>query len=147
MEDLTRERLLEYASRALHSKETKKKNKRETLPMDGFGRHLTAPEFIAAKEEAERLRDEEIADKAKGADDREAAKAAKEQLKEEWEQIKADHAKVVELWEEECARLKDEGVSKKNLPKKPKRARKPKAPAKATTEDETDGDQTGSDDD
>ncbi|KAJ7676191.1 hypothetical protein B0H17DRAFT_850773, partial [Mycena rosella] len=119
---------VEKQSQALHVKETKKKNKREILPMDSFGCHLTNPEFIAAKVEAERLRDVEIVDKAKRAEDQEVAKAMKDNLKQWWEQVKADHATTVELWKEKCEILTADGVLKKNLPKKPVRPLKPKPP-------------------
>ncbi|KAJ7674117.1 hypothetical protein B0H17DRAFT_946952, partial [Mycena rosella] len=137
---------VEKQSQALHAKETKKKNKRETLPMDGFGRHLTNPKFIAAKVEAEGLRDAEIADKAKRAEDREVAKATRDDLKQQWEQIKADHATAVELWKEKCEILTADGVLKKNLPKKPVRPLKPKPPAKVTADDGSEGSGSGSDD-
>ncbi|KAJ7697931.1 hypothetical protein B0H16DRAFT_1349865 [Mycena metata] len=137
---------VEKQSQALHAKETKKKTKREKLPMAGRGHHLTAQELIDAAERAKRQREEEEAAKAKRAGEREVAKEAKEKLQKEWEKIKEDHEKAVDAWKEECDQLLADGVLKRNLPKKPARARKPTAPKRPTTQDDSDGSDDENDD-
>jgi hypothetical protein len=60
--------------------------------------------------------------------DRERRKIDRAKIDLEWEAIKELHAKKVQGWQVECARLTVEGVLKKNLPKKPVCPLKPKLP-------------------
>ncbi|KAJ7937765.1 hypothetical protein B0H13DRAFT_1852061 [Mycena leptocephala] len=116
--------------------------------MEGRGRHLTSDEWMEKTAEAARLRDEEAAEKLKRADMREAAKAEKEKLKQQWERIKEDHERAVERWQKRCEEMTEAGVKKKDLPKKPTRPLKPKAAGAATTpgaQEDSDGDDSGSD--
>ncbi|KAJ6525317.1 hypothetical protein DFH09DRAFT_936779 [Mycena vulgaris] len=118
---------VEKQSRALNAKETKKKSDRTKLTMDGQGRHLTSDEWIQKTEEAKRLREAEAAAKLQRSKDRDAAKDAKEALEERWKEIKEAHEEAVAAWEDECHTLLAGGCRKKDLPKKPVRAKKPKA--------------------
>jgi len=71
------------------------------------------------------------AEKAKRKSDREADAMARAEADAQWEKIKADHEKALEEWKSECDRLKAEGACVKDLPKKPKRALKPKPAVRA----------------
>jgi hypothetical protein len=128
-------------SEALHAKETKKAKKREKVKVfvDGKGRHLTDMEFIdsLAREKAEKAADEVA--KADRALAREGRKAAKAELEERWKKMKADHLEAVAQWETQCAVLTAGGARKKDLPKKPKRAKKPELPKVDESDDESGG--------
>ncbi|KAJ7768338.1 hypothetical protein B0H16DRAFT_1308304 [Mycena metata] len=130
-------------SEALHAKETKKSKKREKVKVfvDGKGRHLTDMEFInsLAREKAEKAAEEVT--KAGRAQAREDRKAAKAELEERWKKIKADHAQAVAQWEAQCATLtaRPGGARRKDLPKKPKRAKKPELPKDDSSDDDTGG--------
>jgi hypothetical protein len=63
-------------------------------------------------------------------------------LAAEWEGIKAAHLVAIQRWEERCAELTRIGTRKKDLPCKPKRAKKPELP-KDDNEDESDGGSDG----
>jgi hypothetical protein len=128
---------VEKQSLALNAKDNKKTTKR--------GRHPTGQEWMDKMAESVRLREQDAADKVKRAEDREAAKALKEDLKKQWEKIKEDHEKAVEVWTRDCEHLMEQGVKKKQLPKQPTRPLEPKAPA-AVDPDESDGSGSGSDD-
>ncbi|KAF8201226.1 hypothetical protein K438DRAFT_1582162 [Mycena galopus ATCC 62051] len=134
----------ERQSEALNAKEQKKKTNRVTLSMGGLGRHLTAPEWIAKTEEAQRLRDAENVAKVQRAEDREAARMAKEALEERWKEMKAAHEKAVVTWEAECRDLRAEGCRPKDLPKKPVRPKKPKPPVVDEPPAARDDDDSGS---
>jgi hypothetical protein len=128
-------------SAALHAKETKKSKKREKVKVlaDGKGRHLTDLEFIdsLAREQAEKAADEAAkADQVKAREDRKSAKA---ELEERWKQMKADHLHAVARWETQCATLTAGGARKKDLPKKPKRAKEPQLEKVDNSDNESDG--------
>ncbi|KAJ7679698.1 hypothetical protein B0H14DRAFT_2423113, partial [Mycena olivaceomarginata] len=118
----------ERQSQALHAKENKKKSGRAVLSMGGLGRHLTDPEWIAKTREAQEARDAEAVAKVQRAEGREAAKIARETRAKEWEDIKAVHEAAVAAWERDCAARHETGCRAKDLPKKPVRPKKPKAP-------------------
>ncbi|KAJ7216437.1 hypothetical protein GGX14DRAFT_358967 [Mycena pura] len=120
----------ERQSQALQAKEKKKnKTSRVALSMGGLGRHLTDPEWIAKTEEAQKARDAEAAAKVRRAEGREAARIAKDAREKVWKDIKAAHEKAVAAWEERCRDLRAIRTRAKDLPKKPVRPKKPKAPA------------------
>ncbi|KAJ7814455.1 hypothetical protein B0H13DRAFT_1664787 [Mycena leptocephala] len=128
-------------SEALHAKETKKSKKREKVKVlaDGKGRHLTDLEFIdsLAREQAEKAAEEAAkADRAQAREDRKSAKA---ELEERWKKMKADHLQAVAQWETQCATLTAGGARKKDLPKKPKRAKKPQLEKVGDSDDDSDG--------
>ncbi|KAJ6524626.1 hypothetical protein DFH09DRAFT_937165 [Mycena vulgaris] len=130
---------------ALHAKENKKTTNRTKVTMNGFGRHLTSPEFIEQTRLAKVAREAEATAKIRKAKKRKAAKTAKEKLEEEWKQIKEDHELAVAAWEEECQNLIGEGCRKKDLPKKPVRPKKPttaevEEPPAPPEEEESDSD-------
>ncbi|KAJ7147439.1 hypothetical protein C8R43DRAFT_890005 [Mycena crocata] len=133
-------------SQALFSKESKKKTKRSKLSMEGRGRHLTGAEWMEKTAEAARAREEEAAEKIKRAGDRETAKLAKEELARQWKVIQENHERAVATWKLECDRLTAAGVKKKDLPKKPIRPLKPKPAKTAELPDNSDGEESGSDD-
>jgi phosphoenolpyruvate carboxylase len=106
---------------------------------DGKGRHLTDLEFIdsLAREQAEKAADEVAkADRAKAREDRKSAKA---ELEERWKQMKADHLHAVARWETQCATLTADGARKKDLPKKPKRAKEPQLEKVDNSDNESNG--------
>ena len=118
--------ILVKQNKALHAKENKKAEGRTKLFADGFGRHLTDPELIQTSEMERQKKREREAEKVKRKSDREADAKARADADAQWEKIKADHEKALEEWRLECDRLKAEGARVKDLPKKPKRALKPK---------------------
>ena len=65
---------------------------------------------------------------AENAQRRQSRKEIQAQLEEEWKQIKMAHETAIEEWSAQCQNLKDQGIPKKNWPKKPTRPRKPKPP-------------------
>ena len=76
-------------------------------------------------------------------------KAIKAALEEEWKEIVRKHTEAVLEWNAECEKLRVEGVRAKDLPKKPKRAPKPKPPVEELqdNEDEDGMPLSGSDED
>jgi hypothetical protein len=118
--------ILVKQNKALHAKENKKDEGHTKLFADGFGRHLTDPELIQTMAMERQKKLELEAEKAKRKSDREADAKARTEADAQWEKIKADHEKALEGWRLECDRLKAEGAQAKDLPKKPKRALKPK---------------------
>ena len=123
--------ILVKQNKALHAKENKKDGGRTKLFADGFGRHLTDPELIQTTVMERQKKLELEAEKAKRKSDREADAIARAEADAQWEKIKADHEKALEEWKLECDRLKAEGARVKDLPKKPKRALKPKPAVRA----------------
>jgi DDE superfamily endonuclease len=110
------------------AKEKKKKDDRTKIHTNGFGRLFTNDECITLVKEQAMQRQEKANKKGKRAAERQTKKAEKEAIEYEWKEIKAAHAKNIESWERYCEKLIEGGVSKKNLPKKPRCPPKPKAP-------------------
>jgi DDE superfamily endonuclease len=111
----------------LNTREKKKQTDRNRLLFpDGKGRHVTSDGFRAALAELEKKKADkatEHARKQQARDQKRVAKAAAEEL---WKETIAAHQQEIQQWESECARLRAQGTLAKNLPKKPKRAAKPK---------------------
>ena len=123
-------------NQVLHTKENKKKSDRTVLFAEGFGRHLTNDESIAlvqGQKERREMEAEELEQRQVARVDRKAARAA---LEEEWKEIVRKHTEAVLEWNSECEKLRADGVRAKNLPKKPKRAPKPKLPIEEPQDDE-----------
>ncbi|KAJ7935049.1 hypothetical protein B0H13DRAFT_1591243 [Mycena leptocephala] len=132
-------------STALHAKENRKSKKGPKAYIDGKGRHFNSTEYIEALETAEQQKIEEEEAKADRARAKEKKKGARAALATEWERIKAAHLVSVQQWEEKCAELTGMGTRKKDLPRKPKRAKKPELP-KDNDDDESDGGSDGGSD-
>ena len=123
--------ILVKQNRALQAKENKKEEQCTKLFADGFGRHLTNLELIQTTAMEKQKRQDEEAQKAQRRADREVDALRRAALEVQWEKVKADHKKAMEVWKAECGRLKAEGAQVKDLPMKPKRALKPKLAVRA----------------
>ena len=127
---------LNKLNQVLHTKKNKKKSDRTVLFAEGFGRHLTNDESIALVQGQKERREkeaEELEQRRVARVDRKAARAA---LEEEWKEIVRKHTEAVLEWNSECEKLRADGVRAKDLPKKPKRAPKPKLPIEELQDDE-----------
>ena len=127
---------LNKLNQVLHTKENKKKSDRTVLFAEGFGRHLTNDESIAiiqGQKERREKEAEELEQRRVARVDRKAARAA---LEEEWKEIVRKHTEAVLGWNSECEKLWADGVRAKDLPKKPKRAPKPKLPIEEPQDNE-----------
>ncbi|KAJ6577267.1 hypothetical protein B0H19DRAFT_1207794 [Mycena capillaripes] len=125
---------------ALFEKEKGKKSDRSILFPGGKGRHLTTTEVIAEKRAPENAKGMEATAKATKKAKKEARKAEKERLEAEWKVLLAEHAVAVEEWAGQCLMLKAGGTKAKDLPKRPKRALKPKPKDSDDEEDDNSGD-------
>ncbi|KAJ7751547.1 hypothetical protein DFH07DRAFT_745381, partial [Mycena maculata] len=67
---------------------------------------------------------------------REKKKQMREEIEREWATMKERHVADVEAWSQECSKLFQEGVRKKDLPPKPKPGKKPTLPAVDDEDDE-----------
>ncbi|KDQ09419.1 hypothetical protein BOTBODRAFT_117181 [Botryobasidium botryosum FD-172 SS1] len=112
-------------NKALHSSEQRKDDRTRLFP-DGKGRHLTASGFRSLKRAQEKKRKDRLEAQRKGAIYHEEKRAAKEEAEAAWKVICEEHKEAIRAWDIERARLIAQGVMKKNLPRKPLRARKPK---------------------
>jgi hypothetical protein len=130
---------------SLEAKDTRKKSNRTVLFPGGFGRHLTAPEFVQQLEEQKKRKQIEAEEKAQRLEGREARKVAKAAAAEEWSQMVGDYETALQNWKADCSRLKAAGVRTKDWPAKPKRPRKPKLP-KPPPIGLADGEEEGGDD-
>jgi hypothetical protein len=129
---------------SLQAKEKKKKNDRTILFPGGFGWHLTDAQFTQQLDEQNQRKEAEAAEKAQRMEGREARKVAKAALDTEWQRIKAEHEAAVEAWEADYQRLRAEGCRPKDLPWKPKCARKPTLPKKTAQLASSSDDEEGS---
>jgi hypothetical protein len=127
---------------SLHAKENKSKIDRVKLKVfeNGMGRHLTADEFIAAFEAQDAAIEAEDAARAQRRVAKADKRAAGQNTQARWEALKLRRALEVAAWKVEDERLADEGVRKKDRPKKPAAARKkeltPAAAARASSDEE-----------
>jgi hypothetical protein len=121
---------LHKTQRALHNKEHWRKNDRALL-FDGQAQVLSSDEFRAKLQGMKDKSTAEEARKTKSAAIREAGRAVRAEVEEKWKEIQAQQAKDLEEWKQECQRLAEDGVPKKNWPKAPKRQKKPEAPTNA----------------
>jgi hypothetical protein len=118
---------LQKTHQALFNKENQSKNDR-TLLFDGKAQVLSSDDFTDKVSNATERREAEITRRVENAQRRQSRKEIQAQLEEEWKQIKTAHETAIEEWSAQCQNLKDQGVPKKNWPKKPTRPRKPKSP-------------------
>ena len=119
---------LQKLNQALFNKENRKTNDRALL-FDGRAQVLSSDSFTAKISDAAQKRDAEVSKRAENAQTRASRRQAMEELEEEWGRIKAEHEEAVRAWSAICDGLRAKGVPKKEWPKKPIRARKPKLPA------------------
>jgi hypothetical protein len=118
---------LQKTHQAFFNKENWSKNDR-TLLFDGKAQVLSSDDFTDKVSNATERREAEITRRVENAQRRQSRKEIQAQLEEEWKQIKTAHETAIEEWSAQCQNLKDQGVPKKNWPKKPTRPRKPKSP-------------------
>ncbi|KAF9008263.1 hypothetical protein BDQ17DRAFT_1237090, partial [Cyathus striatus] len=112
---------MDRLNRTLYQKENQKKSDRTVLFPGRLGRHLTDSELIQAKRACEEERKREETDKKRTKEERRRKKEEKDRSDEEWKQRVAAYKNTIKEWESECARLRAEGVLRKNLPKRPGR--------------------------
>ncbi|KAJ7070170.1 hypothetical protein C8F01DRAFT_1078480 [Mycena amicta] len=129
---------------ALYEKEEGKKRERASL-FKGKAQCLSSDEFMAALEDHEQAKKDEIARKKAAKDGKAARKVASEALELRWKQMKQEHEGKVREWEAECAELSRLGARKKDLPPKPKLGLKPKLPAAVVDEEEADEEESDDD--
>ena len=138
--------VLDKLNQSLHEKEKGKKSDRTILFPGGKGRHLTDAEVIKLKRELEDDKEREEARKEARKTKKDQRRVEKERVEVEWKKIVEEHGHAVEDWETKCRELKEKGVRVKDLPKKPKRAPKPKPiEMVADSEDEEDEESNGED--
>jgi hypothetical protein len=137
---------VEKQSQVLNAKETRKENDRTKLFPDGKGRWLTDKRFIEELERDAARRQQKKTAKEDRTAARARKRAEKEAIAKEWKAALSTHAKTIEEWELECMRLRQEGVAKKILPKKPQRPKKRKPAAIVEDVDESCSDTSASDD-
>ncbi|KAF8195977.1 hypothetical protein K438DRAFT_1826825 [Mycena galopus ATCC 62051] len=109
---------LKRMNEALHQQEEKAVTDRAKL-FKGQAQCLSSDDFyeaVLAIEEGKRA-------KAAGKERK------REEVERAWGEMKREHTKEVKNWTADCAKLVQQGVKKKDLPPKPKLAKKPKVPA------------------
>ncbi|KAJ7595454.1 hypothetical protein C8J56DRAFT_774645 [Mycena floridula] len=133
---------MDKMNKTLHAKENKKKTDRTTLFPGGLGRHLMAPELVAAKRKQETEKEEEETKKAGRKVAREKKKGRKERWEQRWKEYLVDYNEAVESWKDEYSRGRQAGTLVKDLPKKPLRRKKEelKSDSEEDSEDDPDGD-------
>ena len=140
--------VLDKMNQSLHEKEKGKKSDRTILFPGGKGRHLTDAEVIKLKREIEDEKTRQEAQKEARKTQQDQRWTEKEHVETEWKEILKEHALALEAWEETCRELRAKGTRVKDLPKKPKRAPKPKpVEIGPDSEDEEEGIQESDGDD
>ena len=124
VQDLT----LQKMHQALFNRENRTKNDRSLL-FNGKAQVLSSDEFTTKIQVAHRRCKDKALKRAENAQKRESRKQVQSQIEEEWKVIKAEHEKAVEEHLAQCETLKNQGIPKKNWPKKPVQPLKPKVPA------------------
>ncbi|KAJ6570390.1 hypothetical protein B0H10DRAFT_1840242, partial [Mycena sp. CBHHK59/15] len=119
-------------SKSLFTKENKKKKDKVVIYPEGNRRLLTDEAWIKTIEDAKQAREADELAVGNRKVQRLEKKARKVELEAKWVRVKEQHLEKVAHWEAECERLKGNDVAKKNFPKRPVQAKKPKA----TDEDE-----------
>ncbi|KAJ7209457.1 hypothetical protein C8J57DRAFT_1098537 [Mycena rebaudengoi] len=130
---------LRKTNEALHQQEEKATTDRARL-FKGKAQCLSSDEFYQAVAEIEEGRKAKEAGKEAKKAERQRKKALKEELEKQWAEMKRQHAAKVGRWETECARLTGLGTKKKDLPAKPKLAKKPQLPVVDDEDDDLDDD-------
>jgi hypothetical protein len=103
----------------MHKRETAKKTDRSCLFLEGKGLLLTDTDIIATVAAMDREQAEKEAGKAAQKVANTTARSAKAAAQAEWERTKLKHADDVRDWATEVERLRQAGVPRKDLPKKP----------------------------
>ncbi len=134
---------LEKMNYALKNKEERTKNDRALL-FDGTAQVLSSTEFEnKIKEQKKKAADKEK-QKEENAEKRCAARRKRDELEARWDQIKVNHEARLAEWTEECRKLADQGVPKRDWPGKPKRQLKSTLIEQDSPEDDDDGTDNGS---
>jgi hypothetical protein len=123
---------LNKLNEALHAKESRKKDDRAVL-FAGKAVALTADEFEEKLKAAAQRKADEAMEKEQRATTWASRKDARSALGAQWEAMRSAHTAAVEKWQAECEQLTMQGVSKKQLPKKPVRPKKPSLPEASAT--------------
>ncbi|EGN96639.1 hypothetical protein SERLA73DRAFT_154134 [Serpula lacrymans var. lacrymans S7.3] len=122
IQDLTLRKL----NKTLNKNNKKKGSDQTKLYPKGNGCHMMERQFVDELRQDQAQRNEKAREKAQRKTNREARKGEGAELEEQWKAIKEQHNAAVKAWEAECKQLEVEGVRKKDWPKKPERALKPK---------------------
>ncbi|KIJ26425.1 hypothetical protein M422DRAFT_81178, partial [Sphaerobolus stellatus SS14] len=113
---------LRKINQALHKKEEKKGEKtdrRKILFSDGYGRHMTAEDFICVLEQDKRTRLEHNQQQARKQASRADTKAKKLKFENAWKDLRDNHKKCMDSWKVEVNTLKGLGKRGSDLPEKP----------------------------
>jgi hypothetical protein len=125
---------------ALNTKEHKKVTDRTQLLFPGGGpRVLTDPMFIQKVSDDKAARLAKVTARAEGVKKRSRAKRMKAAIEKVWEQMGVDHKAAITAYDAQCVVLLARGVAKNQLPKKPKKAIKPKEVELSESEPELEG--------
>lgn len=114
-------------SEVLHAKERKTTDHTKLFP-GGRGRHLTCSQFVSTLEDTVVAQAEKKIELEEKKETRKIRKKEQEEIEREWMQIKDDHEREVATWKAVCDQLTEEGVPKRQQPKRPIRQLKPKLP-------------------
>ncbi|KAJ7765435.1 hypothetical protein DFH07DRAFT_770146 [Mycena maculata] len=126
---------LRKMNEALHQQEEKATTDRARL-FKGKAQVLSGDEFYDTVKAIEEGRKVKEAGKEAKKVAREKKKQMREEIEREWAAMKERHVADVEAWSQECSKLFQEGVRKKDLPPKPKLGKKPTLPAVDDEDDE-----------
>ncbi|KAF8181442.1 hypothetical protein K438DRAFT_1841137, partial [Mycena galopus ATCC 62051] len=119
---------LKRMNEALHQQEEKAVTDRAKL-FKGKAQCLSSDDFYEAVLAIEEGKRAKAAGKESKKLERELKKQKREEVEWAWGEMKRKHAKEVKSWTADCTKLVQQGVRKKDLPPKPKLAKKPKVPA------------------
>ncbi|KAI0245230.1 hypothetical protein BJV78DRAFT_1082449, partial [Lactifluus subvellereus] len=111
-------------TKSLEAKENQKKTDHAALFPYGQAVHFTDDKFTDKLLDSQARLEEQATAKEQRKSVREHKKATKEALEVEWKRICAAHDVTVAEWKAQCETLSAKGVSKKDLPVKPKRVLK-----------------------
>ncbi|THU88714.1 hypothetical protein K435DRAFT_584237, partial [Dendrothele bispora CBS 962.96] len=99
------------------------KQNRENLalpgPGEGYGRIWSTQEILDYKRKKREEEERDEMEKEKRRNDKKDIAEKKKAIELEWKKILAEHQTAVESWETVCQKLKDEGIKKKDWPRKP----------------------------
>ncbi|KAF8175511.1 hypothetical protein K438DRAFT_1771121 [Mycena galopus ATCC 62051] len=131
---------LKRMNEALHQQEEKAVTDRAKL-FKGKAQCLSSDDFYEAVLAIEEGKRAKAAGKESKKLERECKKQKKEEVEQAWGEMKRKHTKEVKSWTADCTKLVQQGVKKKDLPPKPKLAKKPKVPAVEEEEEDDEGEE------
>lgn len=139
--DLTSQRF--RAALAVKEKESAKEKNKAKIFVGGKGRVVTDAVFVEELEKAQKLKDVAAAEKEARSRARVQVAAEKEIGEARWKLALENWEKDKLLHENECKKMRSDGVLVKNLPKKPKRPLKKAVLAETMVEDEMESESEG----